>query len=46
MVGEIRIDADSMQTHGAASNVQTRHVLDGRILDDLNGTACQGFDNF
>jgi hypothetical protein len=46
LLGEVRVDADSMQAHGAASNIQHSHVLDGRILDDLNGTARQGFDFF
>jgi hypothetical protein len=40
------MDADSMQTCGATSDVQDRHVLDGRILTDLNLACRQGIDFF
>ncbi len=41
---KVRMDPDSMRTCGATSEVQDRHVLDGRILTDLNRAPRQGFD--
>jgi hypothetical protein len=38
------MDANSMQTQGTASDVQNSHVLDGRILADLNRASRQHFD--
>jgi hypothetical protein len=43
LVREVRMDSDSMQTHRSTSDIQDSHVLDGPILDDLNGASRQGF---
>jgi hypothetical protein len=46
LLAEVWMNADSMQSHWPTSDVQDSHVLDGRILDDLNRASRQGFDFF
>ena len=45
-ISKVWMDADSMQACRATSDVHDRHVLDGRILTDLNLASRQGFDFF